>query len=653
MKAIDFWKEIPREIGPNIKKRLQLQKELAKSESARDDFLQLCYEYPPIFFDLLLFTYNPRNRPGKRDVPFILRPAQVDAVVELNDGIINGIDKLIDKSRDEGATEIVIKLYLLHWLLIPQSSLLVGSRKEELVDRGTSVNYTTDRVYGDHKCLFHKFLYGLVKLPTWFRPPINKTHMEIQNLANGSNFSGEATNPNFGAGDRRTSVYLDEFGRLDPKLANDIRNSINDVTDCVIYGSTHFYGRGHPFAKLRFSRTIDVITLPWWKNPVKNEGLYKSPKAGLIEIHDIDYWKKLYPKAFFKDVKRYEYNKLEQSMLINYPEINIKLNADGLGNWRSPWYDREDFRRDPRDVAQNIDMNPVGAGDTFFDPIILQQIQSKIKPPDFIGDVDFKQDSKGKIYGVKFIHQGGRKEFKWWGDLPYGKPNQNHNYIVGCDISLGVGTSNSVASIHDVNTGEKVGIFVTPYLAPEEFCDKVIAICYWVGGMTGKPYLIWEANGPGHIFDKRRKFHQYGYVYFNTQERRGSKKRTKQPGWYSTKVNKFDALLDLRTALSAGVSDIKSQKKLTVYDSKTLEEYEDYIFYENGDIGLTNAMEDSPGAKAGHGDRVIADAVCVVAMGEQRKAAMKRQAKLFPGSFAFRRWLRGEERHKEKENSIW
>jgi hypothetical protein len=121
--------------------------------------------------------------------------------------------------------------------------------------------------------------------------------MKLENLDNGAILSGEATNPNFGAGDRRTAILLDEFGRVESSLAQSIRETVSDVSDSVIYNSTHAYGRGHAFAKLRYSGKIKVVVLPWWQNPTKTNGLYRSPECGQVELLD-DYYLKNYPKVF-------------------------------------------------------------------------------------------------------------------------------------------------------------------------------------------------------------------------------------------------------------------------------------------------------------------------------------------------------------------
>jgi len=443
---------------------------------------------------------------------------------------------------------------------------------------------------------------------------------------------------------------LDEFGRVDHNLAQAIRETVSDVTPCCIYNSTHFYGRGHPFAKLLFSGKVKVIWMPWYKNPEKRVGIYRSPDINELEIIDKKYYEKILPKINWRN--RFKYSEVEKNLLLHYPETNVNFIADGTDKFRSPWYDREEARRDPRDMAQNIDMNPIGAGDCFFDPDECMLIRQKfVKEPTYKGEIEYEFHKKYKISDVKFVPQAGHKRFSWWGELVLGRPIQHHNYIVACDIAMGTGASNSVAGIYNVNTHEKVGLFVSPNVGIDEFADQVIAICYWVGGASHRPFLIWESNGPGGSFGKRILWHGYSAVFTMRDERHKARRRQKAYGWNSNRQRKYDMLLELRIALSNALKKRDATKKLTVYDEQTVIEYEDYIFYENGELGLSTSMDETTGAKSAHGDRVIADGLFILALADQPKAALREKAKSFEGSMAHRRMLR--KRQEKKYDSPW
>lgn len=644
-----FLVSIPRNLEENIQYRIDLHSELAKDTSAYRVYLELCYIKPQIFFNTALWTFNPKQPIGYRNIPFILRPQQELVVEELHQGVTLGHDLLIDKSRDEGATELVTKYFAFLWFIAPETMLLMGSRKEEYVDKAVQI-LDNGKVGGDHKCLFHKVLYGIVNLPNYMKPNLQKTHLHLMNLDNGSTVDGETTTENFGAGDRRAAILLDEFGRVDHRIAQSIRDSVADVTDCVIYNSTHFYGRGHPYGKLRFSGKCKVVVLPWYKNPVKNKGLYISPALDEIELRDKDYYTNTYTDVEWPD--KFKLGKLEVDLLSRGIMPDVCFVADGTDKLRSPWYDAEEKRRDARDMAQNIDMNPMGAGDMFFEPSVLQRIRNDfIRKPGYEGEITYKQDSKDKIYNARFI-QGGQRRFKWWGHLISGRPRQDHNYVVACDIALGTGSSNSVAKVYDADTRECVGRFLSPHLEPSEFCDIVIALCIWIGGKRHRPYLIWEANaGPGSLFDKRRRFHGYTFIYYHTHTRQRSKQRTNKPGWWSSTNDKLDLLLGLRTALFEGLKDNPKDIYLKIYDEDTVTEYEDFIFYPNGQVGLSGCADATGGAKAAHADTVIPDGLAILAFRELPKAS-KREIieKVFEGTAAYRRWLRTKEQEAVSRN---
>ena len=620
--------------------RQRLVEELAKCPALRDDFLASCIAMPEIAFDSLLWTFNPLNEPGMRNLPFILRPVQREVVGEIVKAIREGHDLLVNKSRYEGATWLICGVFFVFWLLEPDSLFLVASRKEDLVDKA-----------GNRDCLFYKFQYFNNNLPSWLQVyEAEKTHLHFSNPRNGSVIVGESTNESLGAGSRALAVMPDEFGRVEYKIAQNIRETLSDVTKCVIYNSTHFFGRGHPFAKLLYSGKIKVVELPWFKNPEKNIGLYRSPDINVIETFD-DYYHNLYPKVF-DGRNKFLYGDLERSMIVVYPEAKISFTADGANKFKSLWYDNQIARRDPRDIAQNIDMNPVGAGDVFFDPDVLMSVKQQCRPPAITGEVEFKRDPKGQLAGVRFIPGGGRRRLEWWGVLDSDRPDQSHNYIVACDIALGTGSSNSVLGIYDVNLAIKIGQFVSADTPPEEFADIVTATCLWVGGVSGKPYLVWEANGPGGSFEKKIVGNNYTFVYRSRQKRIRSGVKTRA-GWWNTKDSKYDLLLELRIAISNGLRAGRVGKRLTLYDAVSVREYEDYIFFEDGEIGLSTSADESSGARSAHGDRVIPDGLYVLALNHQPKAAEIERSRVIDNCPAYRHLVAEQERMKIRKEVPW
>lgn len=648
----------PKTLKENILYRIKLHEQLAKDKGFQKQFIALCLENPALFFDLVFWTNDPRRKPGYRNYPFILRPQQRVVVRDLKDCIDNGKDLAINKSRDEGATELVTKFYVLYFLFIPESQFLMGSRKEEYVDKT-----------GDFKTLFAKVDHAMKHLPAWLRATLNtdsfqRNHLHIGNFDISSAIDGEATNENFGAGGRTTSTFLDEFGRVEKGLAQSIKDSINDVTDCVIYGSTHWFGTSHPFNKVVKDKTVKTVSLPWYKNPEKNKGLYTSPDYNVIEIIDIDYYRKACPEVFNKiEVnKSFKLSELENSLLSlsdNLTIKNIRFIADACeqipGDLRSPWHDIQEAKRSRRDLNQNIWMNPVGASDMYFDVVINERIRNSfVREPKYKGEVDFVINKHKFI--VDFKQNKGKKRLSWWGELEedkFGKlrPSQKYNYIVGCDISLGVGTSNSVAAICNVDTGELDGMWACADTTPEDFADKVVAICHWIGGNYGTPFLIWENNGGHGInFGRRVLKRGYSFVYINKTEDARTRKRRNKYGWTSSRNTKDDVLTSLSIALREGLKNNPSNTFIRIFDENLVGELDDYIYYDSSEIGCSEHQDLSTGARARHGDRVVATSLCVLGMKDQPKAAMKARINYPKESFGHRyqQWKKKQDENKRK-----
>jgi len=260
---------------------MNLHDKLEKDPGMQKAYLELCWADLRILFNTAFWVFDTQDTKGNRNKPFILWPHQEKAVEKIHQSIIEQKDLAINKSRKEGATEIICKAFAGHFLLDPESNFLVGSRKAEYVDKGVEI--VNGAVHGLHKT-----------------PNVVKTYMLLQNLDNGATISGEATNENFGAGDRQNAILIDEFGRLDHLMALNIIDSVHDTSECIIVNSTHFWGPEHPYNQLLTQRygKIEVCKLPWWENPTKNKGLYMSPKYDVIEIEDIDYYRELCPEVF-------------------------------------------------------------------------------------------------------------------------------------------------------------------------------------------------------------------------------------------------------------------------------------------------------------------------------------------------------------------
>ncbi len=284
-----FIQSIPRTMQENLEFRIDLHTLCAKDTALQDLYLAMCLEAPQIAFDSMFWTYNPQKDPGERNQPFILRKAQIPAVSVLHDGMLNGYDVGLDKSRKMGASEMCAKLGLLHAILVPETHGIIGSRKKEYVDNK-----------GDPTTLFAKIDYAISHLPGWLRDQIHieRKDMLLNILDTDSSVAGETTNESFSAGSRSTWMVLDEFGRVMKRAADAIEGSIHDVTNCVIYSSTHWYGAGHTFNAALMKPSTKVVRLMWFDAPDESLGLYMSPQPGFVELIDEEYYRKNHPGLF-------------------------------------------------------------------------------------------------------------------------------------------------------------------------------------------------------------------------------------------------------------------------------------------------------------------------------------------------------------------
>ena len=148
------------------------------------------------FVNTFCWTYNPRVTPTI--IPFVTYQFQDETLLKLVDAIQNGKEVAIEKSRDMGASWMMVVLQV--WGLLNGYSSIYGSYKEDYVDSK-----------GDMDSHFERIRYVLEKLPKWFMPDdVSSTYMNISSKTLGGDISGDS-GQNFGTGGRRRFVIMDEF----------------------------------------------------------------------------------------------------------------------------------------------------------------------------------------------------------------------------------------------------------------------------------------------------------------------------------------------------------------------------------------------------------------------------------------------------------
>ena len=443
---------------------------------------------------------------------------------------------------------------------------------------------------GNSKSLFWKIDYLIRNQPGWLLPRYTRTALRLTNEDNGSAIDGESTTGDVARGDRRTAIGMDEFAAFDVDAGYKALASTRDATKSRIFNSTPD-GVGNAFYDVAHSDAVKQIVLHWTKHPVKAQGLY----------------------------------------------------IGGDGKPKSPWYDAECKRCiHPQEIAQELDIDFQGSDFQFFDPKEIDRLVMQCcRPPSFVGDLNFDPATSQP---KSFVQRPGGPLRLWCGVDASGQVAHDRGYVIGADISAGTGSSNSVLSIADRNTGEKVGELVTPNLRPDELARYAVALCKWFHDAEGNgAFIIWEAPGPGRNFGDVVIELGYRHVYWKTKEESIARNTTPVPGWWPVKDAKRAVFGDYRRALLDGRFINRSREAMS--------ELREIVYTANGSIEHSKATRtiDPSGARDNHGDRPTADALCCYALARRAPAIALREEIVPEGSILARRKLVEDKRRRLAE----
>lgn len=562
---------VPKQIDENLAWRVKILREADKDEGFQRELMAASALSILFWINAFAYTFKiievdaeGRRRQNKnRHLPFITWEIQDRHILAIEDAVNVGYSLLTDKTREMGASWDHIAVFHHQLLFIPDKIFLEMSRVESDVDGADNP-----------RALFVKHDYINRWLPNWMVPKemlpggSHRSKLHIANPLNRSRIDGESSNKAAGSSARCDAILLDEMAKMEN--ATKIKSSVQDVANCLLPNSTP-YGAGTAYSNWRNSGQIKVFQMPWWEHPEKGRGRYLAQDE-----------------------------------------------ASGKWKIRSPWYDMESEKRTPQEMAQEIDMDHIGSGATFFESMVLEQHRIMFaRPETTIRSIDFmKGVALDALPDILRKRDRGRikvsrgKPLRIWPTLIDGRLDQTKNYVIACDISKGQGASNSVMSIACCETREKVGEWADANTPPYEMARIFCALALWVGGSRGLPLAIWEANGPGWDFGRMLvKQFEYPFYYFDRAIDTVAEKKTLRYGWHSSRNKKELLLSRYRSALAFG--------GFVNHSAESLVEAETYIYYEGGGLGPAGLIEESEEARKTHGDRVMADALCVLGMPEQ------------------------------------
>ena len=447
----------PKDPAENLRWRTKILRKSRVNLEFREMLKRLYYEDILFAFNAFFYTLDVRRRPHHHQ-PFCTYPYQDEQILALQEAINGGEDKCLEKSRDMGVTWIVLGTMFWFWCQPSGGAdFLLGSRIEDYVDKK-----------GDPRTHFAKLRYLLNRLPKWLRPKgfnprSHDTFMKLVNPVTESSFTGESNNPNFSTQGRYLGILYDEFAKWEGSDES-AWTAGGDASPCRIAVSTPF-GAGGQFYRLVTDGRTKKATLHWSLHPRKARGL---------------------------------------SCL--WPTPNQHEKDDRGVNWRpeekltSPWYEGECRRRLPSEIAQELDIDYLGAGRPVFEGKAWEMLKGWHKRPD--EPLEFLAPH---LYDFSTEAIGSPSDWEGY-IIVYEKLERFRSYCLGVDVVEGVeGGDYAFITVLDRSTKNVVAVYWSR-LDEIQLASVVLIMSRLYADNENTDFTPWvgiETTGPGlATFDK-------------------------------------------------------------------------------------------------------------------------------------------------------
>ncbi len=448
----------------------------------RQGILEICRQDIIFWINTFAWQFNP-NHFGHEVGPFITWGFQDEAITSLLACIEDREDVRWQKSREMGASWLVLMVIL--WLAVfhDRKKCLVLSRDADAVDR-----------FDDPDCLFWKLDFLNEHMPRWMTGVIKRKKFNFKFERTQSTINGEANTIAAGVGGRAAIMLVDEFGQF----ANgyETYSLTSDTSYCRVFVFTHKDKTSMTYDLCfdpKYSAMREIIT-HWSQHPEKNRGLYRyNDVRNAIEVLDKNYD---FP-ANFRFV------------------MEAKPVGGPFPSVRSPWYDKECIRRTDRDVCMNLDIDPRGSSDIFFDAYRLSVLRARhCCEPYWTGKLDYNKEN-GRPDRLIADPKG---QIKLWMHPKSEYLLPSFRAGAGVDVSAGTGMTPSCLSIMHALTGEKVLEYANANIYAPDFAVFCVAICRMFADEDGThPILSWEMQGSA-AFAKRVRELGYNPIFINRDE---------------------------------------------------------------------------------------------------------------------------------------
>lgn len=560
----------PKDIAENLRYRIQVFTECEKDDRLKSIVNELCSRDILYWFNVWCWTYDPRSE--GRHLPFVTYPFQDETILQINEAIEKGENVFIDKSRDMGATYMVLYVMLWRWRYKKGENFRIGSRKEDLVDRK-----------GDMDTLFEKLRYQLERLPWWLQPvgfnlgKHGQTYMRILNPENGNSLIGEATNRDFARGGRQKAVLFDEFQAWEQ--AEEAWRSASDATLCKIPLGTP-EGAGNKFAELARGDEIKrKVRLWWWKHPRKS-------------VTTPEHLEKVKRGEVFDKVGKYVVE-------VGEGECPEGCYVDKRGKIRSDWYDLQHSNRDSDDIAANIDINYLTTGNPIFDTEKCAIQLGRCYEPEY-GNLLWRVKPTYNEFGdcvnreqleVEFIRNPNGFYRVW----EHPKKGYDWGYVIGADTAEGLeqGDYDAAVCYFRGSTTPKCVASFRGRIPIHEYAEELSKFGTYFGGAL----VSVERNNHGHgVLQQLIKTYQR--LYHKEIFTKGFAEITDRLGWDTTSMSKPIIVGTLGKAIA--------QDGFECLDDRFWKETLTFV----EDDGKMEAQGKSRGEKC-YDDMVMATAICL------------------------------------------
>lgn len=614
--------------------------------AVRRDVLRLCAADFWYWSKGFAFVHEPRilddnAKELSTKVAFLPWPHQIPIVDRIL-AVLGKRDLRIVKSRAQGASWLIVLIFIWCWLFMRGFKGNLVSKDEDSVDKRNDMN-----------SLMAKGDWLIAQLPEWMAGVRNRDWRRNHTSHTLAKDDGETAITGFsctadvGSGGRATVFALDEHAKHPRGPDKQALASTQPITRCRIFISTP-KGMDGAFHEIIHDDTIaePVLILNWVDNPTQNRGLYRIVNGRPVAVDESKYGP--LPEEY---CDRKAWNRLKTKLL----ERGYDLTS---GRSRSAWYDSECLRpgADPIMIAQEYDMDFGSSVARYFSESLVARLKAQTVRMCLRGEFYVDREN---LVGKWSENEDGR--FKLWCELnSVGHPPPG-DYIVGCDVAAGIGgsmSSNSTIAVFNRRTGKKVLSFASPAVLPYDLAELAIAVCRWFLSHDGRPaFLIWEVNNYGNEFRIRVERSDFNFYYRRKSKDANLFSRDTQHGGYHT--SRRSALLGpYREALLEGF--------FSNPDPESVEELRQYEMGPDGEpVHVAEKTRDSSGAKGAHGDRVICDSLvwhASMTFGDQHIATVDGsninvnnvRANIVPeGSVAWRRARYLDMLRKQKAESKW